>query len=348
MHIICHLYSLPSILIHYYTHSHTQFEKSHNFEQIRNQFFEAQQQRQNGVAGDDAKHDAIVYSTIMSSTDAKEKFEAIARVEGLMVHMQEIAQGINQVTEPQVALNSVEALANILSLCEVFPSPEDRYEMGDLFIQIFTRIMEASVMPRVIDFLKADCLEGSEVSELRYRLQYEAARVVTYFAPGPRIAHTPTDSVLHPDRTMHKDFLVKNGAAHYLGELLTSGCMEVREQALLALGMLARHDAPVRDFLLDLGIYEAILELINDQTGLTMLKHATWAVAIFCGSTHDPSSPPNFQRVGLALPKLAHLFFREVCAYVCMSRCLVVVYMTTCIISLPLSYHTHPLRRRSY
>lgn len=39
--------------------------------------------------------------------------------------------------------------------------------------------------------------------------QYHAVRVITYYGPGPRIAHTPKDSMLHPDKLLHKKAIVE-------------------------------------------------------------------------------------------------------------------------------------------
>lgn len=54
-------------------------------------------------------------------------------------------------------------IANILKVCDVFQTPEERYDIGELIISMFQRIQEASVIPRIINFLTVEKMPELQV-----------------------------------------------------------------------------------------------------------------------------------------------------------------------------------------
>jgi hypothetical protein len=93
------------------------------------------------------------------------------------------------------------------------------------------------------------------------------------------------------DKMWHKSSLIEGGAVHNLIRLVLSPCVEVREQSIVCLGRLACHDAPVRDLMLDMGLYAALFNQINDGTSLSLLTKLTWTLSILCGHTHHVPVP---------------------------------------------------------
>lgn len=259
-----------------------------------------------------------------------------------MEQLPQIVSGING-NDQSRALECTKRLAALLSICEVFRTPDERYEIGlfcafrlryvarpllirsftivapcshcmfdfrciprpaDFILLIFQRIQEAVIIPRIVNFL------SSSVDNLP-ELQYEAARVVTFFAPGPRIAHTPSDSILHPDKMRHKGEVVTSGAINLLVQLLGSTSPPVQEQAVVALGTIASHNSQARDFLISAGVFRMFYENINDATPPGLIHKLVWAISIFCGHTHPRTQPPNYDVISMSVPKLAYLFFKS-------------------------------------
>lgn len=66
--------------------------------------------------------------------------------------------------------------------------------------------------------------------------QMEAARAIALFTPGPRIAATPEDSLLHPRQMFFKKLVISEHAIPALISLLSSPHMDVREQAAFGCG----------------------------------------------------------------------------------------------------------------
>lgn len=57
-----------------------------------------------------------------------------------------------------------------------------------------------------------------------------ASRILTYFIPGPRIASTPEDSLLHPNQMFFKKLVISEGGVPVLIKLLEHPAVEVRHQ----------------------------------------------------------------------------------------------------------------------
>ena len=74
--------------------------------------------------------------------------------------------------------------------------------------------------------------------------------------------------------------------------------MEVRDQALLAIGFLVRHDPDVRDYLSAMKFIEGMQRLLakgaEGRLELTSLLRCVWVVSLFSGATmpRDHAKPP--------------------------------------------------------
>ena len=92
-----------------------------------------------------------------------------------------------------------------------------------------------------------------------------------------------------------------SGAMSKVVELCESGCIEVRDQALLALGFTVRHDPDIRDYMNALNVMDSMKRIMNKGAEGMMeigsLLRCVWDVSILCGATmpRDRVKPPYSQ-----------------------------------------------------
>jgi importin subunit alpha-1 len=65
-------------------------------------------------------------------------------------------------------------------------------------------------------------------------------------------------------------------------ELLSSPVLDVREQAVWALGNIAGDSPKCRDYVLQQGALKPLLSLLNEPHKMSMLRNATWTLSNFC------------------------------------------------------------------
>lgn len=95
------------------------------------------------------------------------------------------------------------------------------------------------------------------------------------------------------------------GAVPIFVRLLMSSNDDVREQAVWALGNIAGDSPPCRDLVLQAGAMQPLLNQLNQNSKLSMLRNATWTLSNFCRGKPQP----DFELVKPSLPTLASLVF---------------------------------------
>lgn len=93
---------------------------------------------------------------------------------------------------------------------------------ADDIVRIYETIVRGNLVPLLLKLTEPDNAP---------QVQWEALRSVTYFAPGPRIASTPEDSLLHPNQMFFKRLLIQENVIQRCLVLLGSPLQPVREQA---------------------------------------------------------------------------------------------------------------------
>jgi len=173
-----------------------------------------------------------------------EKWEFYQANQKLLDGFSTIAERINS-DNYDTALSAVQDIVKLLSVVSVFKTPNERFEIANHVINVFYLIENSSVLSRIVEFIKK--------SEDNFLL-WESLKVISYFANGPRVANTPEDSNLHPSKFFHKAILAKKDIIGDIAKHAQSSCIEVKRQAILTLGFLARGCTEMRDAIMQLGI----------------------------------------------------------------------------------------------
>ncbi|KAL0481613.1 importin subunit alpha-6/7 [Acrasis kona] len=142
-------------------------------------------------------------------------------------------------------------------------------------------VIAAGVVPRLIQLL------AETTHDL---LQFEACWALTNIASGT---------------SDHTETVIKNNAVPLFISLIRSSHDDVKEQAIWALGNIAGDSAQCRNYVLQLGVMEPLLQTIINKPKSSVLRNATWILSNLCRG----KPIPDFNLVSPALPVLCHLLY---------------------------------------
>lgn len=206
----------------------------------------------------------------------------------------------------QLALTDIDAvfqglceIRELLGVMTLFPTSNERYSIAAYLEYVFNHLVaNPNIISRVLQCLGADSIS---------RLQWEALKIITLFVPGPRIPALPITHYLHPTQHFTKDIVIKSGILPKIVQLCESPCVEVKDQALLAIGFIARHDPEIRDTVIQHGLMPALMRLLmkasNDLLQFSTTIKAAWTLSILCGAT----MPREFARPTVSTTELLEI-----------------------------------------
>lgn len=174
-------------------------------------------------------------------------------------------------------------------------SPEEQLKTTQIIRKMLSRdlhppingideIIQAGVVPVFIEFLKR---------EDNPRLQFEACWALTNIASGTK------------EQTA---VVVQAQAIPLFIALLSSPDVEVREQAVWALGNISGDGPNFRDIVLNAGVVTPLIALASGKRTPSMIRNVVWAISNLC---RGKSPPPNFDEVKRFLPVLAHMLYNH-------------------------------------
>lgn len=276
-----------------------QFKKGSTFDKIRSEL-----QKEKRVAELDSDAADMRMSTSGASTAAYSSNQKLRYLEECKKMLERFPAFHNALNSDN-PLSQLEAMTNVvklLSIVEVFATPQERRGVAEVIIKIFELFVQTGMTPRIIHILQTSDPQRPQLQEL-------AARILTYFIPGPRIASTPEDSLLHPNQMFFKKLVISEGGVPILIKLLHHPVPEVRQQGVLALGWLAAHNPECRDHLLHHRVVPALLHISGNVTDLEVAKALSWTFSILCGVTHPRSKLPSWEAIAPMLPHLGNFLF---------------------------------------
>jgi len=271
-----------------------QFKKGSNFDKIRTQI---QKKSVREIEG----YEAMRHSNSTLDLSSAQKLQYLGECKKIMESFESLVNRLNSDSH-HLQLEGLTNIAKLLAIVEIFRTPHERRGVAEVIIKIFEMVVQTSITPRVIHLL-----QYSNVPQA----QELAARIISYFAPGPRIASTPEDSLLHPNQMFFKKLVVSEGAVPILIKLLDSPYNEVKIQCVLALGCIAAHNPECRDHLLRQNVVLAIRNLVSGQFPVELLKAVSWLMSLLCGVTHPRTKLPGWDLISPMLPQLGTLLFAE-------------------------------------
>jgi hypothetical protein len=196
---------------------------------------------------------------------------------------------------------AADIIVRILSIVEVFHSPQERRAVADDVVGVFKMVVDNQLV-RPIMLLLSNTTSGS--------MQYKLLRIVSLILPGPRIASTPLTSSLHPDQYFFKKLFLNEGLLQILASLMTNSMIaEVKTQAVVAMGSLIAHNPEVRDHVLQQGGLDCVLAIISSTAPVSLLRPISAVLAIFAGVTHPMDHLPPFDWISPALQSMTSLLF---------------------------------------
>ncbi|RKP19744.1 ARM repeat-containing protein [Rozella allomycis CSF55] len=149
-------------------------------------------------------------------------------------------------------------------------------------------VIQGGAVPICVEFIKPN-------REIVEKIQLEAAWVLTNIASG-----TSAQTAI----------VMQHGAVPQFLNMLNSSNSELQEQAIWALGNIAGDCASARDHVLECGILEILIPIVNfvienpQNYKISFLRNSVWALSNLC---RGKSPSPPWSKIALIIPTLSRL-----------------------------------------
>lgn len=161
-------------------------------------------------------------------------------------------------------------------------------------------VIAVGAIPRLVQFLQ--CYDN-------HALLFEAAWALTNVSSGT---------------SEHTRVVIDNGAVPIFVKLIVHPNLDVREQALWALGNIAGDSPRCRDLVLSHSLLPALMTQLVDGTKLSLLRNATWALSNLCRG----KPPPRWELIAPSVPRLVELIVHSIDDDVLTDCCWSLCYMS--------------------
>lgn len=232
-------------------------------------------------------------------SDDQAKLAALNYANDCVLNFASVMSGL-QSQNPYQNLEATKAVCELLSLVVLFNTPLERRSITTVLVKVFHLLYDGGVMNRVMAFLSMS---------QQPPLQFQALKALTLYIPGPRIASTPTNHDLHPDRMFFKRHVKNMNCIPVVYALLDHASSDIREQAVACLGAFVAQHPAARDYLLQNNGLAPLLRFAQPTQPVSMLRKVSFVLACFVGYTHPPGFQPDFGLVRPALPYIANLTY---------------------------------------
>ena len=123
--------------------------------------------------------------------------------------------------------------------------------------------------------------------------------------------------IIVADLSLYKaEQLVQMGFVKPLISWLSLGGLRYQELAVLAIGNIVGEGPQMRDFVINNGVIQPLLALVNQETPTTLLRTVTWTISNFCRN-RTTSTPVEVMQCLPVLAQLVQHSDREVLANAC-------------------------------
>lgn len=169
-----------------------------------------------------------------------------------------------------LALKMVFELMNIAS-CFV---ASERFQISHYLIKLFD-YLDSSVIVKIIKYLH-------DVENLQIIL--ECIKIITLFASGPKLASINLNSIFHPSKMLHKNFLIQNNILEILLRFNNAAPSNaIRDQSLIALGFLAKNSPQIRDMIVMQNGLDIICKYYSSDRTIKEMEKLSWVLSILAG-----------------------------------------------------------------
>ena len=275
----------------------SQFNEADNFSAVRQKLKERVFAQ--SLTMDQMEDNDTIMTGMDGDSDDETKLKALNFANDCVLNFGSVMAGLNS-NNPMQQLEATKNVCDLLSLVVLFNSPLERRTITTVLVKIYGLLYDGGVMNKVMSFL---------AQNQQPPLQFQALKALTLYVPGPRIASTPHDHDLHPDKMFFKRHVKNANVIPTVYQLLDHSLADIREQAVACLGAFASQHPLARDYLLKNNGLMPLLKFANPNSSLPMLRRVSFVLACMVGYTHPPGYQPDFGLIKPALPALAHLCY---------------------------------------